>query len=54
LETREGILKAEERKRVILWDEDPDITELSEFKGLNLVSESSKIVNDKRDSVGSM
>ena len=47
-------MKAEEKKRVILWDEDPDITELSEFKGLNLVGESSKIVDEKRGPVGSM
>jgi len=39
---REGILKAEERKRVILWDEYPDATELSEFKEFELVGESSK------------
>jgi hypothetical protein len=47
-------LKAEERKRVILWDEDPDTTELSEFKELKLVSERSKIVDEKRGPVGSM
>jgi len=40
-------LKAEERKRVILWDEDPDIIELSEFKELKLVGESSKIVDER-------
>jgi len=47
-------LKAEERKRVILWDEDPDTTELSEFKELKLVGESSKIVDEKRSSVDRM
>jgi hypothetical protein len=39
---REGILKAEERKKIILWDEYPDATELSEFKELKLVGESKK------------
>jgi hypothetical protein len=30
--SREGILKAEERKKVILWDEGPDPIEMSELK----------------------
>ena len=40
-------MKAEERKRVILWDEYTDATELSEFKELKLVAESSKIVDER-------
>ena len=48
---REGILKAEERKRVILWDEYPDATELSEFKEFELVTESNKIVDQRNGGI---